>query len=495
MKRYSFLLACLAMLGSAEKGFAQSEVDILRYSRTDFGGTARTMGFAGANVALGGDASSMHSNPAGLGFFRRSEITVSAAINFNEVSSQVYGSEGMNSRNSLNIPSFTAVFATRKADEEEGDWRSGSFGVSFTRINNFNQNVFYQAVAPENALRFGEYAAQRANANGLPANSIQELAYDTYLLDQESDGYYVSPLLSQTNPFRENIQSNGSQNQWDFAYGASFRDKLFLGASVGLTTLNYKQIRNYTETSPADDVTDLTLRDEFTTEGSGINLKVGAIFRPNDMVRFGVTFQSPTWYNLLDQYSTSLAVNFTTAPADGASMNQSAVTDLGEYEYNLTTPLRASGGAAFFFGKNGFITADVEYVDYSAGKLNADGNAFQSENLSTKNVYTNAFNFRLGGEARLDVFRLRAGLGQYGDPFKNSSVDQSKRYYTGGIGLRQANFSVDAALVFSKYNSVYSPYTNALVNEANSEFFGVLSPVVTSKHTNTNFVTTFGWSF
>ncbi len=517
------------MLGSAEKGFAQSEVDILRYSRTDFGGTARTMGFAGANVALGGDASSMHSNPAGLGLFRRSEITVSAAINFNEVSSQVYGSEGMNSRNSLNIPSFTAVFATRKADEEEGDWRSGSFGVSFTRINNFNQNIFYQGTSPANGLKFAEYSAQRANfknagltSTGNPI-SIQDLAFDTRLIrkdeglidfygDRYKRGLYspdylyiyaqddTSPIDSVVRydsslPFKESIASSGSQNQWDLSYGASFRDKIFLGASLGITSINYKQVRVYSESNEDLDVDlmDLTLKDNLTTEGTGISLKLGAIFIPSDVLRLGISIQTPTWYTLLDRYNTNLTVNYRTGTfADENSFY--AFTDPGEYEYNLTTPFKASGGAAFFFGKNGFISADVEYVDYSNGQLNtdnADDEFSQAVNQTTKNLYQSAINYRLGAEGRFDIFRIRGGFGYYGDPIKEaySSADQSKTFLTGGIGIKQTNYFIDAALVYSTYKSQYSPYSNLDPTSI------LITPVVTSKHTNTNFVTTFGWSF
>ncbi len=487
-------MACLALLGSAGKSFAQNEVDALRYSRTEFGGTARTMGIGGANVALGGEAGNLSSNPAGLGLFRRSEITVSAGINFNEVTSTVYGSEAMNNRNNLNIPNLSAVFATRKADDEEGDWRSSSFGVGFTRLNNFNQRTFYRATGPLENMKFGEYAAQRANAFGLTPNSLQELAYETYLIDQEDDGYYISPNLVATNPFEENIQSDGAQNQWDFAYGASFRDKLFLGASVGLTTLRFKQTRIYREENPATDITDLTLRDELTTEGTGLSLRVGAIYRPNDALRLGFSVQTPTWYTLTDQFNTSLAVNFNQAPDDNASLNQFFAADPGEYEYNITTPFRATGGAAVFLGKNGFITADVEYVDYTSARLDSD-DSFQNENQAIKNLYDKTLNYRLGAEARFDVFRVRAGYALYGDPFKNSDVNQAKTFVTGGVGIRQNNFFVDAALVYSKYNSVYTPYVNTEFDDENSEFYNVTTPTVVNKHKNTNFVATVGWNF
>ncbi|WP_205503500.1 OmpP1/FadL family transporter [Rufibacter psychrotolerans] len=492
MKRYSFLLACLALLGSAGKGFAQTEVDALRYSRTDFGGTARTMGIGGANVALGADAGNLSSNPAGLGLFRRSEITVSAGIVGNEVNSRVYGSETTESRNNLNIPGLSAVFTTRKADDEEGDWRSSSFGVGFTRLNNFNQRSFYRATGPESNMKFGEYAAQRADLYGLSPNSLQELAYETYLIEEDDLGFY-NPNWEGTNVFQENIQSSGAQNQWDFAYGASFRDKLFLGASLGVSTIRFKQTRTYAEEGPQN-IRDLQLRDDLTTEGTGISLRVGAIYRPSDALRLGFSVQTPTWYTLTDQFNTTLAVNYNEAPEEGASLNQYFAADPGEYEYNITTPFRATGGAAFFLGKNGFITADVEYVDYSSARINAD-DSFQAENQNIKTLYDKALNYRIGAEARFDIFRVRAGYALYGDPFKNSDANQAKTFLTGGFGIRQENFFIDGALVYGKYNSVYSPYTNAEINDQNSPFYNVTTPSVVNKHKNTNFVATVGWNF
>ncbi|MBC3540502.1 OmpP1/FadL family transporter [Rufibacter sediminis] len=498
MKRYSFLLACLALLGSAGKSFAQNEVDALRYSRTEFGGTARTMGLGGANVALGGDAGSFSSNPAGLGLFRRSEITVSAGINANEVNSTVYGSAATNSRNNLNIPGLSAVFSTRKADDEEGDWRSSSFGIGYTRQNNFNQRSFYRGQGGEDNLKFGEYAAQRANRDPLVGgelayNSLQELAFETYLIDEDANGFYY-PNWVPNNAFQENIQTTGSQNQWDFAYGASFRDKFFIGASLGLTTVRFKQTRTYSEEGPASDITNLSLQDQLTTEGSGVSLRVGGIYRPSDALRLGFSVQTPTWFNLTDRYNTNLSVNYTEAPEENANLNQYFSTDQGEYDYSLTTPFRASGGAAFFLGKNGFITADVEYVDYSNAKLDSD-DSFQNENQTIKNVYDKALNYRVGAEGRFNIFRVRAGYALYGDPFKDSDVNQAKSYYTGGFGIRQNNFFIDGALVYGKYNSVYSPYTNLEVNDQGSEYYNLSVPTVKSKITNTNFIATVGWNF
>ncbi|MBA9077612.1 OmpP1/FadL family transporter [Rufibacter quisquiliarum] len=516
MKKYSFLLACLALLGSAGKGFAQSETDVLRYSRTDFGGTARSLGLSGANVALGGDAGSFSANPAGLGLFRRSEVTVSAGLNFNETNSSVFGTSAMDNRNNLNIPQVGIVITTRKADDEEGDWRSGSFGLGLTRLNNFNQRMTYRGTSPRGALKFAEYADQLANSTTEGANAFDEsyLAYETGLITfDEAGGFYYAPDYSVVpanendpitralvaTPFQESIVTSGSQNQWDLSYGASFRDKLFLGASIGITSVRFKQTRTYSETgptvaeSPQSGLQSFRLQDNLTTEGTGVMLKVGAIYRPSDVLRLGVAVQTPTWYTLVDQYSTNLTVNYTT----GMFTNdvEYATTDLGEFEYNLTTPFRASGGAAVFLGKNGFITADVEYVNYANGRLSSNDASFQNANQAARNSYQSAMNYRFGAEARIDIFRLRGGVGLYGDPMKNSNVDQSKTFFTGGFGLRQTNYFIDAALVYSKYKSLYSPYSNLEFGSPDSVYDEAITPLTENKHENTNFVVTFGWNF
>ena len=54
--------------------------EALRFSQRSFGGTARIIGLGGAQVSLGGDISSALSNPAGLGFYNKSEVVFSPAI-------------------------------------------------------------------------------------------------------------------------------------------------------------------------------------------------------------------------------------------------------------------------------------------------------------------------------------------------------------------------------------------------------------------------------
>ena len=60
--------------------FAQGIDDVVRYSQTNTGGTALSLGMGGATGAVGADFSNAASNPAGLGLFRQSEFAATPSI-------------------------------------------------------------------------------------------------------------------------------------------------------------------------------------------------------------------------------------------------------------------------------------------------------------------------------------------------------------------------------------------------------------------------------
>lgn len=510
MKTYKLLVAGLAFLSWAGKVSAQTEVDALRYSRLDFGGSARIQGMAGAQTALGADISTISGNPAGLGLYRRSEASFSLGASSANTNSLLNGRNATADQRSIfNVPSLGIVFTRRKTDDDESDWRSGSFGIGLTRQNNF-QNRFSYAGPVNGTETLVEYLGQIAIAQGRTQNSLDDeyrdgietwegLGYATYLLNvkpvRTNPNNPNSPVVervfveAQNNVTQsETVISKGAQNQWDFSYGASYRDKIYLGASLGLSNINYNQERVYREVGVPvlqDSIffQDLTLRDEFTTSGSGVNVKVGVIVRPVDAVRIGASIQSPTFYSLRDTYTTSLASTL----VDPIPESFNAQTDPGEYQYSLTTPLRANGGLAFFAGKNGFLSADVEYVNYGGARFSTNEavDSFADTNEAIKDTYQSVINLRVGGEFRYDVFRLRAGYARYGDPYKSSTFDCDKRYLTAGAGIKQGNHFLDVAFVNSKVNSVYSPY--ALLDD--------LQPVVTTKNTTNSVLFTVGFNF
>jgi hypothetical protein len=142
-----------------------------------------------------------------------------------------------------------------------------------------------------------------------------------------------------------------------------------------------------------------------------------------------------------------------------------------------------------FIKKYGFITADVEMVNYSANNYtsNTTGVSFDSDNASIKSLYINSINYRLGAEFRLNAFRFRGGYNFMPDPYKSAKdgVSNSIQSISTGFGYRTSKFYVDAAAVFSSNNGTYRPY---IVSSTQT-------PIVTNHQTNTLVMFTVGFPF
>jgi hypothetical protein len=121
---------------------------------------------------------------------------------------------------------------------------------------------------------------------------------------------------------------------------------------------------------------------------------------------------------------------------------------------------------------SGFVTADYEYTSYASMKMKMknggpnDQADSQTLNQAIDNTYQAASNFRVGGELKLNIFALRAGFAYYGNPYKISGIDGSRKYYTGGVGYRNRGLYIDLALVYGSNTRQDQPYT-VLPNQEN----------------------------
>ena len=70
---------------------AQDLADALRYSNIAVSGTARAGAMGNAFGALGGDFTSASINPAGIGLYRSSELTITPISGSTRVESMYYG--------------------------------------------------------------------------------------------------------------------------------------------------------------------------------------------------------------------------------------------------------------------------------------------------------------------------------------------------------------------------------------------------------------------
>ncbi|MBK8290371.1 MAG: outer membrane protein transport protein [Flammeovirgaceae bacterium] len=158
-------------------------------------------------------------------------------------------------------------------------------------------------------------------------------------------------------------------------------------------------------------------------------------------------------------------------------------------EYNLQTPAKLNIGASVFIGTSGFITADVEMINYPGAKYSSDisGITFNSDNETINELYQPTVNYRIGGEYRFNNFRFRAGYAYMPDPFKSeqNGISRKMNSFSTGLGYRNKKFYSDLAVVFTQGKNSYRPYTLNSVD----------SPLVTLTNQATLSVLTVGFSF
>ena len=181
MKRLTLVI--IVMISIASVSFAQNVDDALRYSQVFYGGTSRFMSMGGAFTALGGDLSSLSQNPAGIGVFRSSEISltpqllhIKSASSFNGISTDYLYN--------FNLSQIGIVGNIIKKEDGSG-LITLNFGYSFNRTNNLNQTITIKGIS--NGSSMADYWADESY--GLYKDQLQKdaadayLAYNTYVLD------------------------------------------------------------------------------------------------------------------------------------------------------------------------------------------------------------------------------------------------------------------------------------------------------------------------
>lgn len=464
----SVILLCVP-LGMMAQSYSESA---LLFSRTQPGGSARVQAIGGAQVALGGDYSSALSNPAGLGMYNRSELTFTPAVTSYATKSTLEGANHTENKSISNVPGLSFVLNIPK---ENNGFQGGSFGVSMTRTNDFNSNLVYSGRNTKNSMV--DYFLEQANGDTPDQfdtyhyNDPIGLSYYNYLIGPQSildppgpdDKYFTdAPVESDQ---QEIINTKGTSYQWSFSYGANYKDMLFFGGGIGLTTIRFKSQKDFTETYVDQSIVeDMALTENLDIRGSGINATFGVIVRPVDFVQVGISFVTPTVYQLTENYDAYMATHWNNYDYwDGSNFinltSQDASTDYVTSDYSLTTPLKLSAGLVLK-SKYGFISGDVEMMNPAKARYKSEetGISFGNENTEISNSFDKVLNYRAGFEFRYEMWRLRGGYNFQGSPFKNSDYLGEIKTISGGVGVRFEKAFIDFALIQRESENNYSPY-------------------------------------
>lgn len=488
MRRFLYS-ACLFSAIIPLKTSAQlGESDALRYSQDILGGTARFAAMGGAFCAVGGDLSTLGYNPAGIAVYTQNQLEITPGIAFQSTNTSYNGTSttSTNSAATLQSLGFVATGKVRnKSKDDNGGWKSYNFGIVYNRLNNFNDNVTLQGYTNKSTL----LDDLTSEANGTNYNNLNNIdafrvspAWQTYLLDTlpNSNGSEYMNLIQPSldagagNILQtENIQTTGSMGETDISFGGNYNNRLFIGGTIGIVDASYNLTDTYSEQAEYNDATygfsNYTFTQNLNTSGTGVNFKLGVIYRIFDWLRVGGAINSPTYFSMTDNYSTYWIANYSTATvyngdqAGPVAIEQPVQTS---YNYNLTTPMKAIVGAAAVIHGQGIVSADYEYVNYSTINVNSSdlGSGYTAPlNTAISQDFIQANNLRLGFEWVLYPISLRAGYGIYGNPYNQSTVGYTsvRNTYSLGVGLKVNHVAFDLAYTLMQYSEQYQPYSEA----------------------------------
>lgn len=489
MKRHLLLFFVLV----SAIAYSQTASDVLKYSYLKPGGTARFLGAGGAFGALGAEFATLSQNPAGLAMYRTDELVLTPALRFSNTDATLDGNGNPTIDESKTHFHFDNIGIVFNTTPRKGNWKTFNVGIGYNQLSNFNQGIYYSGNAEGTILNNWFADAQQILNGGGTEDDLDpfssRMAYDVNAIYYQDNNltYDFAGNSNATVEHSQTLTQSGTMNELVLSFAGNYKEKLMIGATVGVPFVRYRLNGEYLENDiggVVDYFDDLSYTEDLSTDGIGINVKFGVIYRASQAVRLGASFQSPTWLSLTDDYSNTFRYDYTDA---SGSFSDQTLSPSGNFDYKLATPWRAALSGAVLIRKTGFLSAEIEWVDYSANEYNftadiannANQQAEREINNEIQRLYEPKMNVRLGGEAALDNFRLRAGVNLLGKPYASESGFNMA--YTAGVGVRGESFYLDLGYRYSTGEGSVIPYASA--------------PVVTTKNRTSDILLTIGFKF
>ncbi|MES2764198.1 MAG: hypothetical protein V4677_18420 [Bacteroidota bacterium] len=485
MKAFHFI-AALSLLSLSV--ISQNDIDAIRYSQTFFGGTSRSKAMAGSFGALGADGSCMAINPAGIGLYKKGDINVSFGLRFFSVDATHNKTSNKDFKASVPFDGFTLVGAWDSKTQPDNHH---ALGLSCNQLVNFNSNISIQGRSNFKSIANDFLASANGKTLSNLDNGYTGMAYDNYLIDMSDtlNNQYSSIIDTRHDLLQsKTIETVGRINEWCINYAYGYKDKLYIGATLGIPTVIYSYNSIYSETDDLDSMRadnntvysyptegvegfkDMSYQETYKTTGTGYNLKVGVIYRAADFIRLGASFHSPTIYNLSDSYVYKMNANY---DEGGSFSTQYPPDNGGKFDYKIITPMKFTGSVALLYKKLGALNIDYDLVNYQQASLQSSPQEFTGVNSTIRNKYSQTSNLRVGAEANLKPMFVRLGYAMYGSPFGETFTgDFVTSFFTGGIGFRKEKLYADISFTRSLSTSNYYMYGPEYVDKSTLKNYG-----------------------
>jgi hypothetical protein len=480
--------ALTALLFIASQANAQTDEDAYRFvARAPATGSIQ-IGMGGASRAGLGDWTDAASNPAGLGWLAKHQIA-GALANWNTKDEATYqlGNFSSYDETTSNYLALMNAGYVYKAPVIKG---SLAVGIGYNQTNSFNREMRFDG--ENNANSITDYfmplptefdIIQEAGPDGQVGTADDEyrpdfsrdlsfLAFETYAIDFDLGLFdngdpvpFLPAVVTGTVSQTGQIFEDGHSGEFTIASAIEAMPNVMLGGGINIAYghYNYSRIFDEADIQNANDGTGITtdfeslrLTDDLKTDLVGANLRLGMSAKVNPQLLLGLTMETPTYYAVNEDYSTTLNTYF-----DNGDAYEQSLSGLNEYE--IETPWRMGGGLSYDIAGL-TLSADAEYVDWSQLKLRAknhrDDSIYDDVNLFIKREYDAVFNTRFGGSYDFGTVILRAGYANQPDPRPTADLNRDREYVSAGVGFKiQDTIQLNVGWMQERFDDQYQPYT------------------------------------
>jgi hypothetical protein len=497
-------LLLLAVTGAE----AQTIYDGTDLTRSDLSGTARFVGMGGAMSALGGDLSTMGTNPAGIGIYRSNDASITFGYSMNSTDSKYDGNSFSAGKNRLGFDQAGFVFSTKMGNLTS--LRYLNFGFNYHKRNSLYKNMTMQGLmgsfdgayisqirymgqqgmdasswAGDDFLAddiFQNNEAGWLGALGVWSGFVTNKSFDCYI-PGNADGFFIS-------------RERGGIDQYDFNMAMNFDDRFYFGLTLNAYDVNYDKYALWDERFETGEGYSMNTYSKI--KGSGFGLQIGAIVRPFETspLRIGLAIHTPTWYRLT--YTTGALMG----GIDLLNNNNQIVNypDIDTYgilgsdanrDYELQTPWLFNVSLGYTVGSKLALDAEYEYEDYSSMAFKyPEGDKMEYETGEAKANLKGVHTVRAGLEYKpVSAFALRLGYNYSTTAYKDNAMKwlpqnslntdtdfantKAMQTVTAGLGYRGKMFYMDLAYKLNAYKADFYPFFNELAANGGQTMYDV----------------------
>ena len=478
--------------------------DIYNFQRSSIlYGSPRFMGMSGAFGAVGGELSSSIINPAGGAVARKSEVSLTAGVEWYDNTATFYG-EKHREKSGTNFTAFQGgvnfVFLN---DNPYSSVEGFNVGINYSRRQNFNNKISAQGVNttitdwldghPIGSSLVESFFRQAAAGVNSP---VTLLATDLGVLERVDNHIYPSADYLNIDQIARIITS-GYMGTTTFSAGLNLNNRVYLGIGFDYYSMeidnNDIEMDEYGYTSNdtylGGGLSNLAF-DRYTAQnGWGSAVSFGIIGRVSDGFRLGFSWKSAARFYIDENYSYIMAAKFFDGTLNRGMENP---TQFYPNSYSFKSPSEWTFSAAYVFGQHGIFSVDYMVKDFSKMRFKSEG--FEAENDIIAQQMKIAQTLRVGAEARLYPVSIRAGFNYSTSPYKDLTIERVSQYdpdrfsattlpqgtgdtfgFSASIGYSIGDFlTIDATYVSSSYKTytyLYEPkLTDAVATKIQANY-------------------------